>query len=92
VLYPNPYAPEEKIKAGTRYSVPGSEAGFEFPISGPPGEELVWAVATLKPIRPGARASAPGDVSVLTRDINVQAAGMPPEEQAQATVILKVTE
>ena len=92
VLYPNPYAPDEKIKAGTRYAVPGPEVNYELPISGPPGEEMVWAVATLKPVRPGARGPAPTDVSVLTRDINVQAAGMPPAEQAQATVVLKVAE
>jgi len=92
VLYPNPYAPEEQVKAGTRYTVPTPEAAYELPLSGPVGEEMVWAVATLKPIRPGERGSAPKDVSVLTRDINVQVSGMPPDEQAQATVVLRVSE
>lgn len=92
VLYPNPYVPEEQVKAGTRYTIPGPEAGYELPLSGPPGEEMVWAVATLKPIRPGSRGSAPTDVSILTRDINVHVSAMPPDEQAQATVVLKVAE
>ncbi len=93
VLLPNPYAPQIMIKGGTRYAVPGKDETYELPISGPPGEELVWAVATLKPIRPSALGPAgPADVSLLTRDINVQAGGMPPGEQAQATVVLKVTE
>ena len=93
VLLPNPYAPPILIKGGTRYAVPGKDETYELPISGPPGEELVWAVATLKPIRATALGPAgPADVSILTRDINVAAAGMPPEEQAQAAVILKVTQ
>jgi hypothetical protein len=92
VLLPNPYAPPVMIKGGTRYAVPGPDERYELPISGPPGEELVWAVATLKPIRATALGPGGPDVSVLTRDINVQAAGMPPEEQAQAAVVLKVAE
>ncbi len=32
------------------------------------------------------------DVFVLTRDVNVHAVGMLPDEQAQAAVVLKVTE
>ena len=49
-------------------------------------------MATLKPMRPTAATSPERNVSVLTRDINVQAAGMPPAEQAQAAVVLKVAE
>jgi hypothetical protein len=92
VLLPNPYAPPILIKGGTRYAVPGKDETYELPISGPPGEELVWAVATLKPIQATGLGQAGPNVSVLTRDINVQAAGMPPDERAQATVILRVTE
>ena len=92
ILYPNPFTPEERIKANTRYAVPGPEGRYELTVAGPAGDDMVWAVASVRPIRSPAITGRSGDASVLPRDITLTAAAVPPEEQSQATVVLKVVE
>jgi len=50
ILFPNKFHPNNLVKAGKQYAIPG-DYNFEMTISGPTGIEKVKAIATLQPAR-----------------------------------------
>jgi hypothetical protein len=52
VLYPNQYGSSGPgaVKGGVTYWFPDPGHGFEFKIDGPPGDEVIWAVAAEQPL------------------------------------------
>ncbi len=47
VIFPNRYNSNNYIQAGRVYKIPGPDYGFEFEVEGPPGTEIIKAIATL---------------------------------------------
>ena len=47
ILFPNQYQTDNKVKAGEICSIPGEDAQYVCRAKGPPGEEVVKAIATL---------------------------------------------
>ncbi|MEW6754907.1 MAG: caspase family protein [Candidatus Latescibacterota bacterium] len=50
ILYPNAFYPNSRVVAGKTYTIPSPEMGFELQLAGPPGQELVKALATQFPV------------------------------------------
>jgi len=50
ILFPNKFHPNNLVKAGKQYAIPG-DYNFEMSVSGPTGIERVKAIATLQPAR-----------------------------------------
>ncbi|MEW6756463.1 MAG: caspase family protein, partial [Candidatus Latescibacterota bacterium] len=46
ILYPNQFYPNSRVVANKTYTIPSPEMGFELHLSGPPGQEMVKAIAT----------------------------------------------
>ena len=99
ILFPNRFSGGHGVKAGKTYTVPESGDSYELQVKGPPGVELVYALATLKPViflptdfQSSGRTfhSVTDRASSFTRDINVAARSIPLREQAKAMVQLEV--
>jgi len=99
VLFPNRFSGGHGVKAGKTYSIPEAADSYELKIKGPPGAELVYALATLKPViffstdfasTGGVFQSATDRASSFTRDINAAAKSIPLREQAKAMIELEV--
>lgn len=50
ILFPNAMQPDNRIAAGQSHAIPGTSYGFEYVLQGPPGREMLKAVATLEPV------------------------------------------
>jgi len=50
VLFPNSFAPDNRIKAGREYTIPGEQAGYKIRVTDPPGVERLKLFATTKKI------------------------------------------
>lgn len=92
VLFPNAYAPGFAVKGNTRYRIPAPGDPYEMTVSGPPGQDMVIATATLSPMPFGEAAAAIHDAARLTRDINVRHMQAPAGERAQKELVLEVVE
>jgi len=99
ILFPNRFSGSHGVKAGRTYSVPEAADNYELAAKGPAGAELVYALATLKPVvflptdfQTSGRVfqSVTDRASGFTRDINVAAKSIPLREQAKAMVQLEV--
>jgi Domain of unknown function (DUF4384) len=99
ILFPNRFSGSHGVKGGRTYSVPEATDNYELAAKGPPGAELVYALATLKPViflptdfQTSGRVfqSVTDRASSFTRDINVAAKSVPLREQAKAMVQLEV--
>lgn len=99
ILFPNRFSGSHGVKGGRTYSVPETADNYELAAKGPPGTELVYALATLKPVvflptdfQTSGRVfhSVTDRASSFTRDINVAAKSVPLREQAKAMVQLEV--
>lgn len=51
VLFPNVYVQNNQIDANQTYAFPDPTAPFSYGVSGPPGTEIIKALATLTPIK-----------------------------------------
>jgi hypothetical protein len=97
VLFPNRFSQGQEVKGKTVYSIPRSQDGYTMNVSGPPGIELVYALATLEPIKfidsdfSGTRSIFRSvDGGVVTRDINAVAKQTRIDRQAKAMIELEV--
>jgi hypothetical protein len=99
ILFPNRFSGGHGVKGGRTYSVPEATDQYELAAKGPPGAELVYALATVKPVvflptdfQTSGRVfqSVTDRASSFTRDINVAAKSLPLREQAKAMVQLEV--
>jgi len=99
ILFPNRFSGSHGVKAGKTYMVPEAADSYELQVKGPPGVELVYALATLKPVvflptdfQSSGRTfqSVTDRASSFTRDINAAARSIPLREQAKAMVQLAV--
>lgn len=101
VIFPNVYAQNNAVKAGSTYTIPDPAAGFEFEVSPPRGLELIRAVASKAPsvdladvMRKPTAASPFGDVtqdlSVVTRAIRVKAKTAKPGEWSESVLKLSI--
>lgn len=99
ILFPNRFSGGHGVKGGRTYSVPEATDQYELAAKGPPGAELVYALATVKPVvflptdfQTSGRVfqSVTDRASSFTRDINVAAKSVPLREQAKAMVQLEV--
>ncbi len=76
ILFPNFFMPDNKLKAGRTYTIPGEESGFKIRVQGPPGIERLKLFATTRDIPlftenyavESFRSVKPGSYSV-TRDL-----------------------
>ena len=99
ILFPNRFSGGHGVKAGKTYSVPEAADSYELQLKGPAGVELVYALATLKPVvflptdfESSGRTfqSVTDRASSFTRDINAAARSIPLREQAKAMVQVEV--
>ncbi|BBO83083.1 hypothetical protein DSCO28_36490 [Desulfosarcina ovata subsp. sediminis] len=49
-LFPNKIHPDNSVKAGVQYRIPGPNYGFEFIVEPPGGTERIYALASTSPI------------------------------------------
>jgi len=98
-LFPNRFSQGHEVKGKTVYSIPRSQDGYTMNVTGPPGIELVYALATLEPIKfaesdfSGTRSIFRSvDGGVVTRDINAVAKQTRIDRQAKATIELEVVQ
>ncbi len=101
VIFPNHHARDNAVKAGVTYTIPDPAAGFDFMVSGPPGRELIRAIASRAPAvdlsdilnQVGPRnpfAEVTKDLPGFTRDIHVHAKKAKPGEWSEALLQLKI--
>lgn len=72
VIFPNARHKDNHIVAGKEYSIPSTDMDFELETHGPPGREMVKAIATVKPVdlMNFDYQKLTDDRPFLTRDIN----------------------
>jgi len=46
IIFPNPYHPDNLVRKGRVYTIPGGNYGHDLFIKGPTGEEILYAVAS----------------------------------------------
>ncbi len=51
IIFPNEYQKDNKVKANQEYRIPPEGAKFAFKVSGPAGEDVIKAIATLDNIK-----------------------------------------
>jgi len=50
ILFPNEYNSDNKIEAGRVYDIPAEGMDYQIRVTGPPGNEMVKAIATEEPL------------------------------------------
>jgi len=97
-LYPNRFSGGGKVLAGKTYSIPGPEDGFAITVGGPPGIEIVRAIATLIPMplslsdfskEAGAFKKAENPAS-LTRDLNLVTTQTHPSRRGEGIIRIQI--
>lgn len=100
ILYPNRFSGGGKVLAGRTYSIPGKDEGYAVTVGGPPGTEVVRAIATLTPIpfAPADFSGIPGvfrkvdDPATLTRDLNIVATKTEPTHRGEGLMRIEIRE
>jgi len=99
ILFPNRFSVDNKVKANETYSVPAKDDGYKITVNGPPGTEIVRAIATLKPISfidtdfSGTRSifkSVDKNVSSFTRDLSIEASETPSSNLGENLIKIEI--
>ena len=99
ILFPNRFSVGNKVKANETYSVPAKDDGYKITVNGPPGTEIVRAIATLKPIPfidtdfSGTRSifkSVDKNVSSFTRDLSIEASETPSSNLGENLIKIEI--
>ncbi len=99
ILFPNRFSVGNKVKANETYSVPAKDDGYKITVNGPPGTEIVRAIATLKPISfidtdfSGTRSifkSVDKNVSSFTRDLSIEASETPSSNLGENLIKIEI--
>lgn len=99
ILFPNRFSVGNKVKTNETYSVPGKDDGYKITVNGPPGTEIVRAIATLKPISfidtdfSGTRSifkSVDKNVSSFTRDLSIAASETPSSNLGENLIKIEI--
>lgn len=99
ILFPNRFSIGNKVKANETYSVPAKDDGYKITVNGPPGTEIVRAIATLKPISfidtdfSGTRSifkSVDKNVSSFTRDLSIEASETPSSNLGENLIKIEI--
>jgi TolB-like protein len=97
-LYPNRFSGGGKVLGGKTYSIPGPKDGFAITVGGPPGIEIVRAIATLMPMplslsdfskEAGAFKKVENPAS-LTRDLNLVATHTHPSSRGEGVIRIQI--
>lgn len=65
VLFPNKLVPSNRLQANQTYAMPAPDV-YRLRVQGPPGPEVLKAIATRKPLRLPTLATGPDDFTALT--------------------------
>ncbi len=99
ILFPNRFSLGNKVKANETYSIPGKGDGYKIAVEGPPGTEIVRAIATLKPIGfidadfSGTRSvfkSVEKNIPSFTRDLSIVASETPPSNRGENLIRIEI--
>ncbi|MBI3583786.1 MAG: DUF4384 domain-containing protein [Nitrospinae bacterium] len=99
ILFPNRFSSGNKVKANEVYSVPDKGDGYKITVNGPPGTEIVRAIATLKPISfidtdfSGTRSifkSVDKNVPSFTRDLSIEASETPSSNLGENLIKIEI--
>jgi TolB-like protein len=99
ILFPNRFSSGNKVKANETYSVPGKGDGYKITVNGPPGTEIVRAIATLKPISfididfSGTRSvfkEVNKNVPSFTRDLSIEATETPSSNWGENLIKIEI--
>ena len=99
ILFPNRFSSGNKVKANEVYSVPDKGDGYKITVNGPPGTEIVKAIATLKPISfidtdfSGTRSifkSVEKNVPTFTRDLSIEATETPSSNWGENLIKIEI--
>jgi hypothetical protein len=101
ILFPNAYQKDNLVKAGKVYQFPAKQAKYFFKAEGPPGNDVVKAVATLGkvPLVKETDLKPEGEVqrvdkpqSELARDVSIALRPLKSKQWSEAVRILHVRE
>ena len=99
ILFPNRFSSGNKVKANETYSVPAKNDGYKITVNGPPGTEIVRAIATLKPISfididfSGTRSifkEVDKNVPSFTRDLSIEATETPSSNWGENLIRIEI--
>lgn len=69
ILYPNEHHKDNLVKASTMYRLPPEGARFAFKATGPGGQDVIKAIATLDNLPQVTQAETEKDIAVILQDM-----------------------